>query len=1157
MKNYRHIGLSLLLSGILVSCIGQEIIPESPEYEGTRQLHVKGYITQVNITRAADSGFADGDQIGVYVVNYGGDDPGVLSTIGNHADNVRHTYVAAEDKWVPSRRIYWKDDYTMIDAYSYYPYRDEVDDVHAIPISAQRNQSAPMGNTNITGYQASDFLWAKATAVSPSVQIVNMNHKHVMAGLKIKLVPGDGFTAESWAAATKTVLVENTYSEGRLDLATGVITPDTDSEINAIIPLENNGEYRAVVIPQTVEARKKMMSITLDGNSYAFSRDEMTTFLPGKLHHFTIMVHSNTPYGDYRFELKDEAVTAWESDTESHSGKVMEYRIINVPEAGTLPDVISASGIDPKSIINLKIVGELTYTDFDYIRDNIKQLEALNLYECRIRNCEFEYNGIWEDDVMPSYALSGMSYLTDFVFPKHLKRIGAGAFDLTQLTGSLIIPEGVTHIGEWAFQSRLHQSEIENHLYGSLSLPSTLEYIGRGAFARCIFTSELRIPENVKHIGDEAFVNCSRMTGMLVLPKGLTYLGSGAFGGMTNITGTVEIPDGIDYIDNGVFEGTGITGVIIPETVNAIRSKAFCSTSLEGDLILPQSLREIGENAFQGTNITSIRFPDELDYIPHGAFADSKCLQDTLKLPENLLWIDSYAFGNCSKLDAIILPHKLESMGERAFANCFSIGYIRSEAVEPPSIHSNTFEALPKDNFTVEVPEESVAAYRSASDWNEFKRISAYKGFVSRPSFANVLNAGGTRELILNAPSETGWQVVYCPDWCHLSATSGIGKTQLQLTIDPMPHNADDRYDRIVLRLDGEEEYLTYIDVGQYDYMYDEDQQVSLQRATKGNGIDVFIVGDGYDAIDISDGMYLEDMRQEMEYFFGVEPYKTYREYFNFYTAIALSYESGIGTVNTLRNVKFGTTYGNGTWESRLNGDGEEVVRYAVDHVDAITEDNIDKLTAILIPNAEAYDGVCQMWTNGTAVAFCPKSNADYPNDARGILQHEACGHGFGKLADEYIYHTAFIQTCSCTCCPHVDQLLSKQAIGWYRNISLNSKFKTVQWSHLIYDDRYNDIVDIYEGAHYHSRGVYRSEFNSCMNNNVPYFSTISRQAIVERIMDYAGEDFDFEKFVANDDRSWGIDFTDPAQTKSMDTQIPYATRHTGAPVIIEGSPLD
>ena len=57
--------------------------------------------------------------------------------------------------------------------------------------------------------------------------------------------------------------------------------------------------------------------------------------------------------------------------------------------------------------------------------------------------------------------------------------------------------------------------------------------------------------------------------------------------------------------------------------------------------------------------------------------------------------------------------------------------------------------------------------------------------------------------------------------------------------------------------------------------------------------------------------------------------------------------------------------------------------------------------------------------------------------------------------------------------------------------------------------------------------------------------------------MDYAGEDFDFEKFVANDDRSWGIDFTDPAQTKSMDTQIPYATRHTGAPVIIEGSPLD
>jgi hypothetical protein len=214
-------------------------------------------------------------------------------------------------------------------------------------------------------------------------------------------------------------------------------------------------------------------------------------------------------------------------------------------------------------------------------------------------------------------------------------------------------------------------------------------------------------------------------------------------------------------------------------------------------------------------------------------------------------------------------------------------------------------------------------------------------------------------------------------------------------------------------------------------------------------------------------------------------------------------------------------------------------------------------LTAILIPNAEAYDGICQMWTNGTSVAFCPKSTALYPNDARGILQHEACGHGFGKLADEYIYHKAFIQTCTCSCCPHVDEFLVAKDWGWYSNVSINGKFKTVEWSHLIYDERYNDIVDIYEGAYYHSRGIYRSEYNSCMNNNVPYFSTISRQNIVERIMEYAGEEFSFEKFVEHDSREWGIDFTDPTQTKGVVWQDPYIMRPDHAPIIIEGSPLD
>ena len=43
------------------------------------------------------------------------------------------------------------------------------------------------------------------------------------------------------------------------------------------------------------------------------------------------------------------------------------------------------------------------------------------------------------------------------------------------------------------------------------------------------------------------------------------------------------------------------------------------------------------------------------------------------------------------------------------------------------------------------------------------------------------------------------------------------------------------------------------------------------------------------------------------------------------------------------------------------------------------------------------------------------------------------------------------------------------------------------------------------------------------MNNNIPYFSTISRMSIVRRIKQYAGETFDYEDFVADDKRTSGL----------------------------------
>ena len=107
-----------------------------------------------------------------------------------------------------------------------------------------------------------------------------------------------------------------------------------------------------------------------------------------------------------------------------------------------------------------------------------------------------------------------------------------------------------------------------------------------------------------------------------------------------------------------------------------------------------------------------------------------------------------------------------------------------------------------------------------------------------------------------------------------------------------------------------------------------------------------------------------------------------------------------------------------------------------------------------------------------------------------------------------------------------------------------------VGWSHLIFDPRYSDIVDIFEGGYMHNRGVFRSEQNSCMNNDIPYYSTISRQSIVKRIKQYAGEPFDFEEFAANDKR------TSAVATRSFDFPGAKSINRSMPPVIHKGSPL-
>ena len=268
----------------------------------------------------------------------------------------------------------------------------------------------------------------------------------------------------------------------------------------------------------------------------------------------------------------------------------------------------------------------------------------------------------------------------------------------------------------------------------------------------------------------------------------------------------------------------------------------------------------------------------------------------------------------------------------------------------------------------------------------------------------------------------------------------------------------------------------------------------------------------------------MKDMKQTLEYFFDIEPYATYKEYFNVYTGIALSEDSGVEQVNRGVSTKFHTVVPN-KCNQRITSDWRSALDYCAEICTPIMSKPDPKVGVILLANYEGYDGM----TYSVGESFCSlvtKSTKAYPFDARGLVQHEAGGHGIGWLADEYIYHYDLIQKCECSCCKHAADLLAQQGWGFGLNVSLNGKYKEVPWTHMIFNPSYEDIVDVYEGGYFHGRGVYRSEYNSCMNNNIPYHSSWSRQLIVQRIMNLAGETFSLDSFYAKDKRDMGRDFT-------------------------------
>ncbi len=155
----------------------------------------------------------------------------------------------------------------------------------------------------------------------------------------------------------------------------------------------------------------------------------------------------------------------------------------------------------------------------------------------------------------------------------------------------VIISDGVTSIGNWAFGGRTRLEEVY--------IPESVTRIGDNAFFSCEALTEITIPEGVTSIGDWAFRDCDNLTDIYI-PSGVTIIGEATFADCNSLK-EITIPTSMTTIEESVFSGCqGLTEIIIPDNITTIGVGAFGGNNNLESVTIGSGVTVIGINAFAG-----------------------------------------------------------------------------------------------------------------------------------------------------------------------------------------------------------------------------------------------------------------------------------------------------------------------------------------------------------------------------------------------------------------------------------------------------------------------------------------------------------------------------------------------------------------------------
>ena len=500
-----------------------------------------------------------------------------------------------------------------------------------------------------------------------------------------------------------------------------VILPTNLKEISSKTFYKTN--IAKITIPESVSsiggiafADTPLKSITLPNNlisigQNAFSGTQLTTVvLPSK-----IKTLENEAFGEIANLVSVNIPLSLESGYNAFSNsKKLENVIIEDGREKIPAGLLSNIGIKTFTLPStIKTIENNAFAQNDYLSEIVLNNALETIDDRAFANANLKHVKLPDSlTYLGRGAFENNHSLTEVIFSKKLRNISENAFANTGLT-KLEVPSNIEEIYSGAFYNtklsdlilsegiqRIASSAFVGNQLKVIELPASLQYLGSSAFGNSSKLRVVKIKSNVghdKYYDDDTIspfsyrdyysdeISKQRPESIFVnFEGGVSKVSDYLFNGVTPVK-SVTFKDNINLTEIGAhaFEGTSLTFLTLPDTVETLGEFAFGNINTLNSVNIPEKLTT-ADRAFAGSKkLNELRNKIEGIRIPDGMFENTGLT--TFIVPSGIKEIGKYAFRN-NKSTAIsfeghqegfkdvILPVGLTKIDSRAFEST-EIGY--------------------------------------------------------------------------------------------------------------------------------------------------------------------------------------------------------------------------------------------------------------------------------------------------------------------------------------------------------------------------------------------------------------------------------------------------------------------------------------------------